>query len=593
MKRRYLFIIIGFITQMVYSETFFQRIEADLQNGQISEIDAAYLKGIHILDPNRLPEEYRLYTERPIKSGFATHFLIHHYWEEFSATQKTDLSLLYYRPVRDHSIVSPNGKFRIHYSLSGYHAVSLEDLDLSGIPDYVEKTAQIIDSVYSIEVEQMGFQPPPHDEEEGPEWDIYISNIVGYYGWTQPDALVSTNPDIWTSHVEVDNNYTHTDTKGLNGLRVTLAHEFFHMIHFGYNARNEDNNGLLDDQFYWEAGATWMEDAVYDDINDYYNYLDQFFKYTNRRFDRFDEAHEYGLCLWFHYLEKRFESNIQKGEMVRKIWKKIIEYPALQATDYVLREMGKSFNEELPNFYGWNYMTGSRADTVNFYPEGTAYPEISLDGTYLFSLDTTIVDDLLPTACRYYQFTQSDGTRFTLIPTHLDWETGLFSRTFSIGLMYKDHDHHNTILSDDVETRMIVEDASLWKCMAFVEKEVQTTQWIIFDGTEASASNIVFFNDQEESELPISYPNPFLTMKHSMVQIPFRLDEPGLVRVEVFNMLGRLLFESEKYINDSGLQITDWNGHDNRGSPVSSGIYLYIVTSGKKIIRKEKFAVVR
>ena len=46
---------------------------------------------------------------------------------------------------------------------------------------------------------------------------------------------------------------------------MTAAHEFFHAVQFAYDA--------ADDQWFMESTATWMEDEIYDDVNDNLQYL--------------------------------------------------------------------------------------------------------------------------------------------------------------------------------------------------------------------------------------------------------------------------------------------------------------------------------
>ena len=79
------------------------------------------------------------------------------------------------------------------------------------------------------------------------------------------------------------------------------------------------------------------------------------------------------------------------------------------------------------------------------------------------------------------------------------------------------------------------------------------------------------------TELLSSYPNPF----NASTVIPFRLGADADVRIDIFNLLGqrvrRLLGERRA----PGLHKVSWNGTDDRGSPVSSGVYFYRLTTGE------------
>ncbi len=64
-----------------------------------------------------------------------------------------------FRPTKQYSFVSPDGLFTIHYDTSGDHAVYQPDVDLNpadGIPDYVNRCAEIFDLSWHVEVDSMG-----------------------------------------------------------------------------------------------------------------------------------------------------------------------------------------------------------------------------------------------------------------------------------------------------------------------------------------------------------------------------------------------------------------------------------------------------
>ena len=64
-------------------------------------------------------------------------------------------------------------------------------------------------------------------------------------------------------------------------LKVTIAHEFFHTIQYSYFFGN-----ILNENIWWlEATATLMEDEVYDSIDDYINYMNNFFNSSHKSFE--------------------------------------------------------------------------------------------------------------------------------------------------------------------------------------------------------------------------------------------------------------------------------------------------------------------
>jgi hypothetical protein len=697
MKKFVLILLCLGLVNINYSKTFTQKIEEEKKTGRISEIDALYYEGLRLLNPALLPDVYRQYADQIVKCGFGVANAIRQNRDNFSAEQKENLTSFFYRPTASYTHLSPSGRFTIHYNLTGSGAVSPEDKDGSGVPDYVEEAAISIDYCYTVEIEQMGFKEPPPDPRDGPTWDVYIKNMPNTYGQTNWYTKISENPRVWTSYMEVDNDFTHTKTKGLDGLRVTLAHEFFHMIQLGTHARDDDHNGSLDDMFYMEVSSTWMEDAVYDNINDYYYYLPSFYRSTNTSFNNKDGIHEYALSIWLHFLVKRFESYYQGGEIVKRIWDEIINYPAIEATDIVLKELNSSFDNELTTFYGWNYLTGSNADTVDYYPEGNYYPDIDPDQSVDFESNISLIEDINPMAAKYIQFNRDDSTTFTLVPTNINRTLADTKGKCTISMLLDQVDPRYVDLGYDARVNIVTDDKPGWKCAAIVQSPGQTTQFIQFDENKIVPGSIGGFvwedlnaNDSlddlsemgfsdvtvnltgagsdstlntkddinfilqttnfagwysfsgllpglyrvgvnvltlpdgyiptglndpkdlslsegetiddvnfgykqpDEEDLPESIPNPFSIRKHTEVVLPFDLKNPGIIKVAIFNASGfKMKEEEEKYYRDQGIKLYRWDGKDESGVEVPSGIYIYLVSSEDKIIRKEKFAVIR
>ena len=74
--------------------------------------------------------------------------------------QKLSAPLLL-KPQRQYSVVSPSGHFTLHYDLTGYNAVPAKDSLKNGIPDYIDSAAVILDHVWDVEINQLGYRPPP------------------------------------------------------------------------------------------------------------------------------------------------------------------------------------------------------------------------------------------------------------------------------------------------------------------------------------------------------------------------------------------------------------------------------------------------
>ena len=77
-------------------------------------------------------------------------------------------------------------------------------------------------------------------------------------------------------------------------------------------------------------------------------------------------------------------------------------------------------------------------------------------------------------------------------------------------------------------------------------------------------------------ELYNPYPNPF----NPVTTLRYDLPEDALVNITIYDMMGRVV---KTLINDqqtAGYRSIKWNATNNAGSPVSAGIYLYIIQAG-------------
>jgi hypothetical protein len=68
-----------------------------------------------------------------------------------------------------------------------------------------------------------------------------------------------------------------------------------------------------------------------------------------------------------------------------------------------------------------------------------------------------------------------------------------------------------------------------------------------------------------------NYPNPF----NPETAINFSLKESGKVRINIYNLKGQLVRQLVDTELPAGRHQIVWNGKDNQGRSVSSGIYLY------------------
>jgi len=248
----------------------------------------------------------------------------------------------------------------------------------------------------------------------------------------------------------------------------------------------------------------------------------------------------------------------------------MVHCPAVQATANVLQEMGHIFSEELALFYGWNYMTDSRADTVRFYPEGNHYPEIHLDETYSLN-DIRINSEILPTASRYYRFEQNDSTSYALIPAHVNWWTQSVSDAFSLEIDLDGTDPLFTELADGVQVNLVADPIEDWLCIGAAHTSEDTT-FILFNANSMVEDIHVDYKDIPKIfSLAQNYPNPF----NPFTIIPFSVPYTERVMLKIYNILGR---EVETLVDEelgAGSYKIIWNGDH-----LPAGVYFYRLEAG-------------
>jgi flagellar hook assembly protein FlgD len=74
-----------------------------------------------------------------------------------------------------------------------------------------------------------------------------------------------------------------------------------------------------------------------------------------------------------------------------------------------------------------------------------------------------------------------------------------------------------------------------------------------------------------------NHPNPF----NPETEIGFQLPEAGQVVLKIYNTRGQEILTLADKQYEAGFHTLRWDGNDNYGDPVTSGIYLYRIRAGK------------
>jgi hypothetical protein len=241
-------------------------------------------------------------------------------------------------------------------------------------------TLQYVSETYA----NSGYRRPKSDGTKGGDGriDIYLDSLEpGLYGYCTTDQKKLTKPghyDVW-AYCVLDNDYAgfpaHTP---LENLQVTAAHEYYHATQFAYD--------IADDGWFLEATAVVMEDELYDDVNDNYQYLrDSPITHPSKPIDKFGGVFHYGVWNFFRYLIEKYPAKTGAlPTLLLKAWKNADsskgprkDMYSTQAINKALKQVGHtSMAEQFAD-----YSAATRATHVVFN-EGTAlnYPVKRLGG---------------------------------------------------------------------------------------------------------------------------------------------------------------------------------------------------------------------
>ena len=256
----------------------------------------------------------------------------------------------------------PSKHFTIYWGGDNPATTLWGDYNKDNIPDFITNTSSILENVWETEITKFGFKTPHFNH-----IPVYISdtglffngepltlakNIYGYSEYNGEDEYIVINAVLPLTY----------KVPPLNSLKVTLAHEFFHLIQYNYAIQFNKNNLWL-----YEGTAVLMEHLVYPKIKDYlYSYVKYFFEETDKGFVNSEDIYPYSSVLFFDYLKNRYGLKI-----IKKIWENFetfSEKNSLKVIDYTLQtDYNSSLKKETFTFYkslDINLSVFSNSDTL-------------------------------------------------------------------------------------------------------------------------------------------------------------------------------------------------------------------------------------
>lgn len=269
--------------------------------------------------------------------------------------------------------------FCVHWVAEGIDAPDPVDANGDGLPDFVDRVLTVAEHVYSIENGKLGWRDPKCDGHKGGghcRTDIYLDQIGGaLFGYAAPDRGQASKAHRLPRHLHgylvLDNNYDPSEFPGTtpeHDLEVTVAHEYNHILQFGYDA--------YQDAWFAESTAVWMEDEVYNGINDYLRYVQRWVK----RYDTpltASSIKEYGSAVWNKWLAHRYGRSIIRSAWARAVHTRPGGFSVSAYNSAIEAAGGSDFSHDFARFA--RDLPEWRTDTV--FPEADSYPDVARQGS--------------------------------------------------------------------------------------------------------------------------------------------------------------------------------------------------------------------
>jgi hypothetical protein len=455
-------------------------------------------------------------------------------------------------------------------------------LDLLGNPipgssdEFADSVLMVAHYTLGFHSDILGYDPPPPDGNGGggPEYDIYVQDLGQLYGSTFPETFLQGRT--FTTYVEIDNDFIFVDppeNRGMPALRVTLAHELHHAIQIGSYAFWANH------VYFHEITSTWIEDVVYTEVNDYFQYLfsgSSHFATPETPFTSSDFL-MYSRAIWGHFVAKRFGD-----AMMRRAWElsEQRDISPLAAMDEALSEQPSQdgLREAFSEWSVWNSFTGDLHNSA-YYPEGYAYPRISQHLVSFVAPSDSISGSLAPLSSMYHYIT-SEGTPLLLITSNTNvtaadlslLDPAPFAYAFSTSA--EDSTYDPTLSGIYVQRN--VEDPFFWATYSVV-----------------NGLATLLGDDLPARALSEPFPNPFSPEGGLVINFPVSSAQVVEADLYIFSSDMDLTYSIATTSRSSfGRQVVQWDGKTSSGETAVTGIYFY-VASFQGQVQKGKFALIR
>lgn len=446
-------------------------------------------------------------------------------------------------PNADREVLSPSGRFKVRYDTRAGFNID---------PAYAEAVARFADEAYRFEIEEMGFAKPPYTTSDS-TYHIYLQNtgaqtVYGFTAWIDGGQLGNSPSGLsrMRTFIVMDNDYAEEifRTKGLAAARITVFHEFHHVVQFGSYGDRQGHN------YFQEMSSTWMEMMSDPSVDDYLQYLGDYFRGIDLRFDRIPANGKYGQVAWMEFLSRR-----RGAAVIREVWEEYRDRTAdpLQAFEETLNGYNTTFCQEYARFGAQVFFTGVRTSPTSPFADASAFPAHEL--RVVRTAPGIPQTDLVP-----------QPASITLIATGFGRDTTVLS-------IARDGDRS---INSGIEEAVI---------------HTRETYQVTYEDPARFCDTLATLRGVVAEVLP----QPFLLGgEDSRVRIlASTVRRPVTARLDIHSVSMEHLRRIESSLEPlAGSYYFEWDGRDASGKFVPSGVYLYSVDADGEE-RTGKMVVVR
>lgn len=544
-------------------------IDHAFSRGEISR-DEAILQHFYAgYRPAELNQPFRSTDAPPIKCMLPVQQQYLEMKSELTASTISEIEQMTASSTTEFEYITPSGIFVLQYDTTGFDGVppesTLPGAIAEGIPDYIYHAAFAADSSYRYMVKDSGFT----DFRRANPYEISFRNFV-IFGTTTTSGSTST--------IQIHSNFegfpsnTHPLGDQIGALYVTIAHEIKHAIQYAAN-RLRGNSGT----FNWrEMDATLMEEVVFDDVNDYYNYIKTSLESTTPTLSSIFGSPTnatpgaYWHVTWMIYFWEQFGIDFWVD-----VWDIISDEPLIdftEAMNQVLLTRNTTIEREHIKNHLWHMGSGDEFSLSDSgFRERLQYPNPNFQHQLFSATDSLSGVRVSPFAANYINMTTpllAEGQpRITVESTN----TGV--GISAIGY-FTDGSTQEIIFVNPDETFQELQTTWEWADLRMISIGVLNTHQSLSSDYKLKLITAPPDNDF----ITQNYPNPF----NHTTRIEFALDTRKDVKVEVYDSIGRKISTLLNEVIDGGYHTLDFDA-----GGLSSGIYFYRITTDRTVISRK------